>query len=107
MLNHTPGPWKVIGSLDDLSVVNMDSDDLGSCDGVRRVAHVVQGGYEIPNYDEAEANARLIAAAPELVEALEGFIEMWGDAKSNSDLSYVADAFGETARALLNSLKGE
>ena len=64
---HTPAPWRVIGSAvraergDEIAYVQrttfFNSDDL----------------MEAPHVDhkQAQANARLIAAAPELLEALE------------------------------------
>ena len=59
---HTPGPWthKATASLGPQYAVYGESDRTG-----RDVAVVYNNG------NEAEANARLIAAAPELLEALE------------------------------------
>lgn len=72
--SHTPGPWAVAGELDYLRVESPNSADPNACDGVRQIAIVRQSDYEIPNYGEAEANARLIAAAPDLLSALEGIV---------------------------------
>lgn len=57
---HTPGPWSV-GELDENQFVNVYAADGYS------VAIEVQG----EDLTEAEANAHLIAAAPELLEACE------------------------------------
>jgi len=54
---HTPGPW-MVGHF----------NDVRTGDGYRSLANV-SSSFELP----AEANARLIAAAPELLEALEAF----------------------------------
>lgn len=54
---HTPGPW-MVGHF----------NDVRTRDGYRSLANV-SSYFELP----AEANARLIAAAPELLEALEAF----------------------------------
>jgi len=61
-MNWTPGPWEVIGR----SI--FQKDEVGG----RGVLHgaSVKGKDE----DEIEANIRLIAAAPELLEALESFV---------------------------------
>jgi hypothetical protein len=67
---HTPTPWVIEGELDYIYVVNNESKDERACDEVRQVCHVCQGGYEYPDYDEALANAKLIAAAPAMLEAL-------------------------------------
>jgi len=50
MNKHTPGPWKAVGT--------------------RVYFPNLQGGFDIRNCPNPEANARLIAAAPELLEAL-------------------------------------
>lgn len=62
-LQHTPGPWKVGVDRVDKNTLVMDDNNIG-------IASVV----EWPN--EAEANARLIAAAPRMLEALIGAIEI-------------------------------
>lgn len=71
-LKHTPGPWGEV------------SDEFGWCqrgvgypDGDDRDHHlcVVQAG----DPDELEANARLIAAAPELLDALIGLVNLHCD----------------------------
>lgn len=58
MSNYTPGPWTAEGW--ENLVVNAGNVTLASTPG-----------YTNGNLAEAKANARLIAAAPELLEALE------------------------------------
>lgn len=65
---HTPGPWIANDHLKNgqwqiLGQEYTISNDLG--DYVRPVIVSVMGGGNRPFYSEAEANARLIAAAPE------------------------------------------
>jgi len=65
MSKHTPGPWwlgRDPSHFGSLTSITGGSDSTG---GIRSVAEV--GGLDI---DEAEANARLIAAAPDMLEAL-------------------------------------
>lgn len=62
---HTPGPWKVYAECDQIvvaedSVYGVQVADCGKPNGDE---------YQ-PREGEAEANARLIASAPELLEAL-------------------------------------
>lgn len=57
---HTPGPWRTIQSTDGVVVLN----ESALASGAASVVIVT------PIRSEYEANARLIAAAPELLEAL-------------------------------------
>ena len=59
MSKHTPGPWRVDG--------NLRSVD-GKCftGEYKTICSPVRGG----NPEEADSNARLISAAPEMYEAL-------------------------------------
>ncbi len=72
MSKHTPGPWHatVPPSSDIHFIRNIDSDDAGQIAKVR-VGPVLEQA-------EALANARLIAAAPDLLEALE-CLQEWVD----------------------------
>lgn len=63
MPKHTPGPWEVI----------MHSEN---CAGVRIGDVVVEGAYRGGDYDLLSlANARLIAAAPDLYNAVEELVD--------------------------------
>lgn len=62
MTAHTPGPWLFINDWPDMRIE--------SADGKRVIADYDTSFIEYPDDDENEAKARLIAAAPELLEAL-------------------------------------
>ena len=62
MSAHTPGPWQV-NMRDPLQVCDADGDVRG-CAPIAKIA-------AIGSLRECRANARLIAAAPMLLEALE------------------------------------
>lgn len=67
----TPGPWSVTGDPDSFSGVCVEAEKEGIIHWViadRIGGHIL--GEEYDDYSEVEANARLIAAAPELLEAL-------------------------------------
>jgi hypothetical protein len=71
---HTPGPWKWLGAPGD--------SDLNSASGKIITDYGYEGlGFSMygePGADDA--NARLIPAAPDLLEALRGVLpEGWGD----------------------------
>jgi hypothetical protein len=62
-MTHTPGPWEVLSR----SIYQVDAI------GGREVVHG-NGIKGRDNNQEREANARLIAAAPELLAALKGLV---------------------------------
>ena len=63
-MEHTPGPWKAAESS------TMGAAIVGNLEDERVIAEIVWNYEEVGWTDEDEANARLIAAAPELLEAL-------------------------------------
>ncbi|WP_431018206.1 hypothetical protein [Burkholderia gladioli] len=90
----TPGPWYVIGKHPDCEIryVGLNPDNRHSMEIA--VLYGAEG-------DEQEANAKLIAAAPELVEALQALSVMW---ESVCDIQgWNVDAYAEyrAARAAL------
>lgn len=92
----TPGPWKV--SLTDDTVV-MDKD--------ANAVAVAVGDYDT-HYEVTEANARLIAAAPDLYEALQMLHDETAD---YIRLNHLGDPHHnqsmQLARAALKLAKGE
>ena len=76
---HTPGPWDY----------DPTGDDKRICVGIGLVDG--PNGYDVAEVysddcdpDEALANARLIAAAPDLLEALEGLLVFAEDAETKA-----------------------
>ncbi len=70
MSGHTTGPWRTLPEECDKPYIRVRGTALG---GRYKVANVLTPAYEGVNSREAEetrANARLIAAAPKLLEAL-------------------------------------
>ena len=74
-LQHTPGPWII--SADPMHFYSLTTVIGGKANHLKNgppQQMIVQvGGFA--EWQEAEANARLIAAAPELLEALETLAE--------------------------------
>ena len=58
MSKHTPGPWRVVDSWNDHMVEGQNGEEIIWQDGPHNTPAI------------KEANARLIAAAPDLLEAL-------------------------------------
>lgn len=75
----TPGPWAVMtDDFDGHCVINPTSDF-----GIEFIAKNIQQGY-----DDGEADANLIAAAPDLLEAAIDFIEKVDTGRARSTDSY-------------------
>jgi hypothetical protein len=102
MSKHTPGPWYTAGTFRKVYVVAKEGE---------REVIVANSEYACTssNLDEAEANARLIAAAPDLLEVLEWVTRLLG---IHVDESHPADMLEERkaikeVEALMAKVKGE
>jgi len=94
-MSYTKGPWKNEGMGD---ITGMENDPENGCVGVVDVCHVYL--RTVPG--RHEANAALIAAAPDLLEALEiamGHIDM-----ASLEVSHCKDA--ELIRAAIKKARG-
>ena len=92
---HTPGPWEAVGS-------RIRTAGTGS---FRRIATMEGGAFNVNVTDEA--NARLIAAAPDLLAALEA-IEAHLTLHPGSSVANRAEArqVCEQARAAIAKARG-
>lgn len=89
MIEHTPGPW-VKGTLE---LVGINGQKVVVSDGPSFGSK--------SQWPEAEANARLICAAPDLLEALEYCLDCLGD-----EFALPSDC-QSTARAAIARARGE
>lgn len=92
---HTPGPWALGKNGDNCA------KDHAICSDARVIAKVYGNGYPVGSgwSPDSAADARLIAAAPDLLAALERFAHAM-EQKSYPELQGVAsDAFAALARA--------
>jgi hypothetical protein len=93
---HSPGPWAIESSLSGEFRLTRYITDLA--------AHVVAEVKPVQGDDLVEvANARLIAVAPELLEALEYLLPI---ADKNAETSFGRDAV-RIARVAIAKAKGE
>jgi hypothetical protein len=67
-LKHTPGPWQV-------RTIDGSIGHIETLDGVAVANAEIVGTLRQPNTAERKANAALISAAPELLEALEAMVK--------------------------------
>jgi hypothetical protein len=92
---HTPGPWNIERPLlNDNIAITVDGIVTAEC-----LAVVLTGTRELP---EDTANAHLIAAAPELLEALEALL---ADQETMRE-PYRNEALCESARAAIAKARG-
>ena len=109
MSKHTPGPWEVIGQhvFTKLGAANAHGSKASERDGWN-IATI--NPWACTNQDEEEedmpvsetmANACLIAAAPDLLEALEYMLE------TCPGIDNVGDEARKQARAAIAKAKGE
>ncbi|MDM8352859.1 hypothetical protein [Brevundimonas diminuta] len=94
-VKHTPGEWR------------LDTGPSGRAYGVSavtplglRVPVVVWRGIAKPASDEGQANARLIAAAPDLFEAVQALLNTSGARKSGYDAFEYSKAVALAENAL-------
>jgi len=105
---HTPGPWEYVPSNENHGpyVVNgWGAGDICDCYTMSRPSElaVCNGGTSKPihfQHDEADANARLIAAAPELLDLLERASE------ADSPNEDIRTAWWEERAALIAKAEG-
>ena len=94
MSAHTPGPWGLDGNL------------IEGPDG-ERVACITAYSRRTP---KQKANARLIAAAPDLLEALRGMMDAYMDLCDENEPNYRSYEFRqskwEAARAAIAKVEG-
>lgn len=110
MSGHTKGPWIAtdVNATDDEPLAIWRDD--GRSDFYLRTEHIAEcfyddGDGEGPNIVQAKANARLIAAAPDLLAALRELAEWiqsdnW-DSLSEADLQTECDRIGALAHAAI------
>lgn len=91
MSKHTPGPW-IVRAIDG-SIGSIDA-----ADGIQMVAQAMEIGHQDRTTGSPEriANARLIAAAPELLAALKAMFNEHGEFEySVADLIFARDAIAK------------
>jgi hypothetical protein len=77
-MSHTQGPWKLLKFADDERYVVTNS--AGNKRIFREIA-TVEFGFSEKAETEQHANAKLIAAAPQMLQALEAVLEKDPDAE--------------------------
>lgn len=108
MAEHTPGPWgydettlaicRLIVTIEEVQAFRVSPTASSN--------HVITYVPCDVNRQEQEANARLIAAAPDLLAALEGFVQRVEGLKSRLRRPLWLDASLTEAKAAIAKAKG-
>lgn len=102
-IKHTPGPWFITGSMTkyvEARIPGRMIQEVAACGPT-----AADDGYG----EQQMANARLIAAAPDLLEALEYAVvdfDNWAAHEDNHPHEHLV-AWAEKARAAIAKAKGE
>ncbi len=102
---HTQGPWTVLPEEVDKDYIRIRGIRLG---GRYKIANVIWPVYQGTNEREAQetrVNARLIAAAPELLQALEMMLDRFRDTEGYR--GQWEDEATDFANKVINKVKGE
>jgi len=93
MSDHTPGPWRVIEPQEDK--LRPYGVQMGK-----------EGGFMVPCYtvEQSKHNSKLIAAAPDMLAALESMVLYYGWQQSEGDES---ERLYKFVRKTLAKAKGE
>jgi len=105
MIQHTPGPWATNADAKVYSVGRKEWNRTFNTEMPEYVASVGGAGK-----DTAKSNARLIAAAPELLQHLRALVVRCDEAATRFDgLESCGDfcEIADTARALLARIEGQ
>jgi hypothetical protein len=98
---HTPGTWYVDADLTRDREWRPRIEVYSNIAGRQFIAQLNTFAHVSESCSEGLANAKLISAAPELLEALENLVA-WGNIKDGSPDQYLRDA----ALAAINKAKG-
>jgi hypothetical protein len=104
---HTPGPWKRGRALANTGVTPIRAVNGGVV--VAHISHPKWGYEDCPQTPgAAEANASLIASAPDLLAALDGIMKWWMETPAFQEGTdeMPADLF-DAARFAIAEAKGE
>lgn len=108
MSAHTPGPWRLHFWAENVGI-SADRPKQRDCETVATVYRGPETASYATDREKADANARLIAAAPDLLEALDGVIgfiddlALLGGMTANGGAQERLDA----ARAAIAKARGE
>jgi hypothetical protein len=100
-MSHTPGPWEFVKDL--WNSEEHSEDSPGSIWDIEDQMFIATIEY----LDEVEDNARLIAAAPDLLDALKHIEEYWNRDQNETAMADALWHIIETAQAAIAKAEGD
>ena len=98
MAEHTPGPWYVVGEAGDCLIISTIKDPALANEMLNRdVSTAVVSSSEWT--DVSAEDARLIAAAPELLAAGQALVERW-DTPNWKDAKHTGESINKLRAAI-------
>ena len=101
MSKHTPSPWEKADGTDGVT------RGIRGWHGPERVNVINWNGISRATSVTGQANARLIAAAPDLLEALQNIAEYWNQDQNEAAMADACWHAIHTARAAIAKATGE
>jgi hypothetical protein len=105
MSGHTPGPWMIEPYSDEDETLYVCANYMPTDDGFARATWIAECDLQDGNLAENAANARLIAAAPDLLAALKETLNYW-KSTGFADCEPECDCIVESVRAALAKADG-
>lgn len=87
---HTPGPWQPMFSVSDEGSILGPSNDENSIAVIAKMRLYQKCSKDLQ--EQADANIRLIAAAPELLAALSAIVDGWDNWSDKGRIENAIDA---------------
>lgn len=101
---HTPGPWKCVygnaaREFNEISIRPVQSPIKGLVLPIASVSH--------PEYEFGQANARLIAAAPELLDLLDRVVKAFDSYDNCDEIEFTSDLRNEARAAIAKATNAQ
>lgn len=105
MIPHTPGPWFVHDFADPAVSSDPGPEDVTvSCDHPATITVASMGRAMTATLDEARANARLIAAAPDMLEAVKASLALGSKVYHNANAHEAVLDWGAVRKMLVAAI---
>ena len=88
---HTPAPWEAITNQNGNTIIRTTCwNESAGTNCLRIIASDLYDESNEPELAELEANARLIAAAPDMLAALQNMVTIWEGDRAQAAVKFAA-----------------